>query len=131
MFWSFIGWFVNLVEGDVPKKEREAVVESIVQSSDLPPASYESAIIGPPPVMPPQLVKELPIPKKLSFKLYDSFGSTCYDGDNYEEGLRKAKLLPYTAYMKAFDETGEFVGVVWASPETGIAAIDINALIPN
>lgn len=71
------------------------------------------------------------VANKYIFKLYDIFGSICYEGDNYDEVVYKANLLPYTAFIRAFDENGKFVAVVWAAPGTGMIVTDINILIPN
>jgi len=86
------------------------------------------------PVMPPnfsQPENEKPKPVIYTFRLYDAFGSICYEGKDYNEGMQKARLLPYTAFMKAFNEDDEPVAVVWAAPEYGLIVTNINTLIPN
>lgn len=68
---------------------------------------------------------------RITYKLYDNFGSTCYKGNDYNEAINKARTLPYTLVIYAFNENGESFGAVWARYGSGIATINIGSLMPN
>ena len=68
---------------------------------------------------------------ELRYKLYDIFGSICYDGTDYNKALNKAKLLPSMFALYAVDENNIIVGALWTAVGSGIPVVKIDSLIPN
>lgn len=68
---------------------------------------------------------------KLKFKLLDFYGLICYDGNDYNKALSKAKLLPSMYAICAYDETGKELGVLWTAKGVNLPKIKIETLMPN